>query len=583
MQNFNYQIKIFIVIAVLFCACSAYSFDGARKHFYSHGPSVAVFAAGETLFSQRNDPSVIQYNPALQALFSDNAVSLARFNLFEGSSYNSASASMNLFGRSFFGLSVSNLSSGDIEIRQNIYDPPSVISINSWNFLLSHGGFINFLKMSYGINLKYFYQDLYFKTAGAYDVDLGMAKILNAGNNTKVKLALSAQNILNSKIKADIYAEELPRIFRFASAVVIPTVYRFNSKDEVSIFADIVLEDALFDYHLGASYLFSGKYAVRAGYYKGHITAGFGADIYSFTLDYSADFSEVGLINRFGLTYRWGIAGDALEKEARAALEKESEKFKRAENNFNLAKKHYALDEMLTAADILSELIVSYPGFEAPQEFYNRINQKMRYEAQEIGAVDFAKLSYAKAFIAYYGGDFNQALMEWRKFTAFTGGTYEVSKYSGKISDALKLEELQKRDAELSQQAQKMLDAGIEQFNQSKWILCIKNMESLQKWTAQNTFSGSVDFYTKAKEYIDAAVTELAKTIRPAKSSEPVEIKENNVEIDLEGADEKYNEGLVFYAQGKYLEAQRAWEITLRLNPNHIKAKVALEKIKNKS
>lgn len=43
---------------------------------------------------------------------------------------------------------------------------------------------------------------------------------------------------------------------------------------------------------------------------------------------------------------------------------------------------------------------------------------------------------------------------------------------------------------------------------------------------------------------------------------------------------QKYTK-LVLYAQGKHYEAERAWELALRLNPNHQKAIIALEKIKN--
>jgi hypothetical protein len=37
---------------------------------------------------------------------------------------------------------------------------------------------------------------------------------------------------------------------------------------------------------------------------------------------------------------------------------------------------------------------------------------------------------------------------------------------------------------------------------------------------------------------------------------------------------------LVLYAKGKYLEAQRMWELSLRLNPNNKKAQNALKHIK---
>jgi len=592
MQNFNYKIKLFAIIIAAICAQNVYCFDGARQHFFSHGPSASAFGAGETLFSQRNDPSIIQYNPALQCFFNENAAGVTRFNLFDGSSYNSASASVNLFGNGFFGVSASNLSSGDIEARRDIYDTPNIVSINTWNFLISYGGFLDSIKASYGINIKYFYQDLYFKTAGAFTADLGAAKLFNApdfiGSGSKIKLALAVQNILSAKLKADIYAENIPQIFRVSSAFVIPTNYRFDSKDELGFYGDAALEDGLFNFHIGASYLFAGKYAIRAGYYTGHFTAGFGADFYSFTLDYAADFSEIDLIHRFALSYRWRTgANDELYVEAKAALERESAAMKKAEEKFDLAKKYYSSGEMLRASDILSEIIVSYKGFEVPAEFYGKIKKKMDEEAKYDGAVDFAKLSYAKAYVSYYGGNFSGALSEWNKYTAFTGGTPEVNEYAGKISSALKLEEMRKKDAELSGAAQEMLEAGIKNFNAAKWISCIKDMEKLQKWTALNSFSRSVEFYTKAKEYIDRSVAELTKTIKPVKNNAAA--AENNtsakevVEVDSAGADTKYNEGLVAYAQGKYLEAQRAWEIALRLDPEHVKAKVALEKIKTKN
>ena len=40
------------------------------------------------------------------------------------------------------------------------------------------------------------------------------------------------------------------------------------------------------------------------------------------------------------------------------------------------------------------------------------------------------------------------------------------------------------------------------------------------------------------------------------------------------------NEGLILYAKGKYFEAEKMFELTLRLNPNHKKAQTALKRIK---
>ncbi|MDD3730358.1 MAG: hypothetical protein PHI20_04915, partial [Endomicrobiaceae bacterium] len=54
-------------------------------------------------------------------------------------------------------------------------------------------------------------------------------------------------------------------------------------------------------------------------------------------------------------------------------------------------------------------------------------------------------------------------------------------------------------------------------------------------------------------------------------------------EIDEKTADIKYREGLALYANGKYFEAERMWELTLRLNPNHIRAINALNRLRNQN
>ena len=50
--------------------------------------------------------------------------------------------------------------------------------------------------------------------------------------------------------------------------------------------------------------------------------------------------------------------------------------------------------------------------------------------------------------------------------------------------------------------------------------------------------------------------------------------------IDEKLADKKYREGLILYAKGKYYEAERMFELTLRLNPNHQRAINALKHLK---
>ena len=72
---------------------------------------------------------------------------------------------------------------------------------------------------------------------------------------------------------------------------------------------------------------------------------------------------------------------------------------------------------------------------------------------------------------------------------------------------------------------------------------------------------------------------ELSKIFKEETNEEVVEEQEEKI-IDEKLADDKYNEGLILYAKGKYFEAERMFELTLRLNPNHKKAQIALKHIK---
>ena len=256
-----------------------------------------------------------------------------------------------------------------------------------------------------------------------------------------------------------------------------------------------------------------------------------------------------------------------------------------AKKKFNKAKKLYNKGEYLRATDMLSEITVSYPNYKPPMSLYIKIQDDMDKTATSREEPDFSKLTYAKGYCAYYKAEYNDALNEWTKYIQFVGRNYEITEYMNKINSMLKLKDFISRESELDAKANEMLDAGIAKYEASKWILCIKDMEALQKFVTENKFSGTDEYYNKAKEYIDLSVKELTKKVKATKKEtkpkEPETKAENKPEIDEIEAEKKYNEGLMLYAQGKYLEAERTWELTLRLNPNHQKAKIALSRLRS--
>ncbi len=107
-------------------------------------------------------------------------------------------------------------------------------------------------------------------------------------------------------------------------------------------------------------------------------------------------------------------------------------------------------------------------------------------------------------------------------------------------------------------------------------------MENLQSFVKNSKYTAFFNYYSSAKEYIDKSVEELSKTIKnqPVQEMSAIQKQEEYV-IDEKLADTKYKEGLILYARGKHFEAEKLFELTLRLNPNHVRAKKALSHLNN--
>ena len=145
------------------------------------------------------------------------------------------------------------------------------------------------------------------------------------------------QNILGTGIKLDEYNEGFQYIFRLSTLMEIPIIYRLETKDTLTLSLDLKNEDSYNELFAGIEYKFIEKYAIRCGYYPEHITAGFGINISAFTINYSMDFNELDLINRFSLAYRWNKKKrlkNELEKEAQTALNQDKLSQQQAQEMF---------------------------------------------------------------------------------------------------------------------------------------------------------------------------------------------------------------------------------------------------------
>ena len=458
MQIINNKIILILVIFLFALQQNLYA-SGKRKNFLSHGPSVSSFAQGETVLNNLNDPSIIFYNSSLLPFFDYNDISLSRYNLFEGTSYNVASFNIELIKNIFIDLSAINLSSGDVELRKDPYDRAKVINTNQWEYILAVATLIKSIEVAVGLNVKYIYMDLYEKKDGGFAFDLSLSRYFKDVDlkftQATIGLGLSANNMYGTGIKLDAYKEDFQNIFIISTLISIPIKIRFDTKDTLSLSFDLRNEDTYNDFYTGLEYNFINKYAIRCGYYLEHITAGAGLTIGSFNANYSMDFNDIAIINRFSLAYRWNrkkilAKENNLSKEADIAYNEDKLLKQKAKELFKRAQRYYSKKQYLYADETFKQLIVDYPNYETPLFYYNKIQDKMKKDSSSSFENDFDKYTYASGYMNYHTGNYSQALKEWTKYLQFDNNNTEVMEYYKKTKDILDNFELEEKTKEFN-------------------------------------------------------------------------------------------------------------------------------------
>lgn len=297
-----------------------YAASGARKHFLSHGPSVAAYGRGETATAFLNDMSGYFYNPALTAAIKRGSLALSHYALFDGAMYNFFSLGQTLSDKTIMGLSGINLRSGDIELREAIDSNPRTVSTSQW---LVSGTLAADLRESLGIlaglNLNYLYFDFDGVTAGNIGLDAGVGRAFRGpfifGNRSQVQLGLAGQSIIRPVMQLRTEKEAYPTVWRAGAALSLPMFFRYNPVkqtfhyDKANLYTDIVHDTDVKDTRLavGAEYAILNRYTLRAGF-NDTLTLGAGAKLGDYQFDYAIDFKSYAYFHRIGVAFYWGDA-----------------------------------------------------------------------------------------------------------------------------------------------------------------------------------------------------------------------------------------------------------------------------------
>ncbi|MDR3049887.1 MAG: hypothetical protein LBV16_08685 [Elusimicrobiota bacterium] len=234
----------------------------------------------------------------------------------------------------------------------------------------------------------------------------------------------------------------------------------------------------------------------------------------------------------------------------------------------------FASDEQyLRSSDILLQILAVNPKFSPASSLYEQIYSKMRALAVDERNLNIGKVSYAKGFIDYYEKNYDGAIAQWSRYIQMKNYNEELQEYIYKIT------------------AMRMVNNGIASFDKRQYTDCIKQMGKVEDFIiSKRHFSGSLAYYDKARTYIDRSIAALRanfsrlntseQTVAAQTLSSTAKQQQDDNKNNIEEANRRYEEGLLYYSQGDYLKAGRTWELALRLNPNLEKAKVAIANLR---
>ncbi|MCX5782085.1 MAG: hypothetical protein NT145_05220 [Elusimicrobia bacterium] len=588
MQNINY--KIILIFTVLFFAEASFAYH--RENFLFHGPSVAGFGRGETVSSIFDDVSSAFYNPSLAVKIKEKTVTLSYYSLFEDSMYSYAGFGLPLNDTYSGAISLIDLRSGPVELRKNINDAPYTINTNQWACLISIARAIKTpVLLNAGLDLRCVYMDLNGYTGSGIGMDAGLEKDFKGpvlfGNKSSISAGFAVQNLVSPSIKLISESETYPAIYRLGAALSVPVIYRALSYDEITMAADLIYECNYLTSAIGIEYNFLRQYLVKCGYYSDHITIGTGYKTSKFHFDYAFDLSDYSNIHRLGISYFFEDAFHeskkySLLKEAKQSLAKARKERKAREKEvrplLKQAIRYYNKKYYLKATDLFKEIMLKYPEYETAQVYIKKMSDEINSTIRNNDS-DIEKYSYASGYADYQKILYNEAINEWEKVLQINPQRIELIEYKEKTKNYLLDAERIKKEKELLEKVKQLFEEGVKAYDSSKWISCIKSMELVKEICIKNKFPESLDYNTKASEYINKSVERLSES-RKTSQIEAEEEAPSESEIDENRAEKSYQDGLVLYAQGKLFDAEKSWELALRLNPNNIKAQKALKKIK---
>ncbi len=294
------------VIAGVFClwvsvlwSVSAHAVEdggGAPGDWVSRYSTARTLGFGGAFTAVADEPLGALWNPAGLTKMMHNSVHFEMGRLLEGASVNGVSFGAPSSRLPSFGVTLLSLRSGDIERTSELNEPLGDFSETDLAFLMTAAKHFG-RRMGIGANLKIIRQSVEEFDASGVGADLGFLYEVSPA----IRLGVSIHNLGGPSLALREIKESYPTEVRAGIAVK-------GLRDRAVITADLHQRSgpgtAL---HTGSEFWIHPLMAFRAGYHDGEPAGGISIQASpEFRIDYGLADHELGVMHRFGVSYRFG-------------------------------------------------------------------------------------------------------------------------------------------------------------------------------------------------------------------------------------------------------------------------------------
>lgn len=548
--------KILIIPAlIIITILPAALFSGTLSFFNDISAKNSSLSGSGAAFSKEAFSSFV--NPAGLALLEKQSVSLAFYNLFEGSYISAASYAMPILEAGTVSVSGLLLDAGIIEERDINNIVTGEFSDSYKSVLLSYA-YTMFHNYSAGITIKYLNHDFYGISSSGYGMDMGALIKLPYD----IRLAAGIVNLIKPVFSYNSSSSDtLSLQYRASLGYEIPVIKDIQGMLQLS--AGFSKEEFSTDmqWSAGASYSAYGIGTVSGGLNSEGFSAGASITLYGFTADYAYVKMPYDFSHRFALSYGFGDDIRAAENRIKDQKEKlrselvtkiKTETLETLKADMEKALYSQDYDAAAAAADKALAWDPSNAFFTAKKEEIALLSKRKQLSSLFVEA---DKLIEDKLYIdamvslkSILDIDPSNGIA-WKKFR----DTQEIVKKLGQEN----IVQEQKNRVII----QKNFDAGLDQYTAGNYADAIEQWDKVIK---------ASPLQRQVYNYIKSAQEKIRK----------VEVKAEKQKSEREKTiSSLYNKAVLQYTKGEFQESMKTWQQLLELDPDNADAKTNMKKI----